>query len=67
MASLPQMFSGELDFQFIDATQGTPLLESGKLRGLAVTSGKRVAGVDLPTFAKKFNNTSFAESVLRKS
>jgi len=24
------------------------------------------AGVDLPTFAKKFNNTSFAESVLRK-
>jgi tripartite-type tricarboxylate transporter receptor subunit TctC len=29
MASLPQMFSGELDFQFIDATQGTPLLQSG--------------------------------------
>ena len=25
MASLSEMFSGELDFQFIDATQGTPL------------------------------------------
>ena len=48
MASLPEMFSGELDFQFIDATQGTPLLQGGKLRGLAVTSGQRVPGVDIP-------------------
>jgi tripartite-type tricarboxylate transporter receptor subunit TctC len=46
------MFSGELDFQFIDATQGTPLLAAGKLRGLAVTSGERVAGVELPTMAE---------------
>jgi tripartite-type tricarboxylate transporter receptor subunit TctC len=52
MASLPEMFSGELDFQFIDATQGTPLLSSGKLRGLAVTSGQRVPGVDMPTMAE---------------
>jgi tripartite-type tricarboxylate transporter receptor subunit TctC len=52
MASLPEMFSGELDFQFIDATQGTPLLASGKLRGLAVTSGQRIAGVDMPTMAE---------------
>src|SRR5262245_43409542 len=42
MASLPEMFSGELDFQFIDATQGTPLLQTGKVRGLAVTAGQRV-------------------------
>jgi tripartite-type tricarboxylate transporter receptor subunit TctC len=52
MASLPEMFSGELDFQFIDATQGTPLMSSGKLRGLAVTAGRRIPGVDIPTMAE---------------
>jgi tripartite-type tricarboxylate transporter receptor subunit TctC len=52
MASLPEMFNGELDFQFMDATQGTPLLKSGKLRGLAVTAGERVRNVDLPTMAE---------------
>src|SRR4051794_26300364 len=35
--------------------------------GVAQQLGFAPAGVDLPTFAKKFNNTSFAESVLRKS
>ena len=59
MASLPEMFSGELDFQFIDATQGTPLLKSEKLRGLAVTSGQRVPGVDLPTMAEAANIPEF--------
>jgi tripartite-type tricarboxylate transporter receptor subunit TctC len=52
MASLPEMFRGEIDFQFIDATQGTPLIQSGKLRALAVTSGQRIPGVDLPTMAE---------------
>jgi len=52
MASLPEMFSGELDFQFIDATQGTPLLAGGKLRGLAITSGQRVPGLALSTMAE---------------
>ena len=52
MASLPEMFSGEIDFQFIDSTAGTPLLQSGKVRGFAVTSGQRVPGVDLPTMAE---------------
>src|SRR5262249_60168131 len=47
-----EMLSGEIDFQFIDATSGTPLLEGGKLRGLAVTTGQRVPGVDLPTMAE---------------
>jgi tripartite-type tricarboxylate transporter receptor subunit TctC len=50
--ALPQMLSGELDFQFIDSTQGTPLLEGGRLRGLAVTSRERVSGVDLPPMAE---------------
>jgi tripartite-type tricarboxylate transporter receptor subunit TctC len=52
MASLPEMFSGEIDFQFIDSTAGTPLMASGKVRGLAVSSGQRVPGVDLPTMAE---------------
>jgi tripartite-type tricarboxylate transporter receptor subunit TctC len=52
VASLSEMLSGEIDFQFIDATSGTPLLEGGKLRGLAVTAGQRVPGVDLPTMAE---------------
>jgi tripartite-type tricarboxylate transporter receptor subunit TctC len=52
MASLPEMFSGEIDFQFIDSTAGTPLRQSGKVRALAVTSGQRVPGVDIPTMAE---------------
>jgi tripartite-type tricarboxylate transporter receptor subunit TctC len=52
VASLPEMFAGEIDFQFIDSTAGTGLLQSGKVRGLAVTSGQRVPGVDLPTMAE---------------
>ena len=52
VASLSEMFSGEIDFQFIDSTAGTPLLEGGKVRGLAVTTGQRVPGVDLPTMAE---------------
>ena len=38
MASLSEMFSGELDFQFIDATAVAPLLESGQA---AWSSGHR--------------------------
>ncbi len=52
MASLGEMFSGELDFQFIDATAGMPLIDGGKLRGLAVTSGQRAPNVDIPTMAE---------------
>jgi tripartite-type tricarboxylate transporter receptor subunit TctC len=59
MASLPEMFSGEIDFQFIDATAGTPLLSAGKLRGLAVTSNTRVPGVDIPTMAEAANIPEF--------
>jgi tripartite-type tricarboxylate transporter receptor subunit TctC len=59
MASLPEMFSGEIDFQFIDSTAGTPLLQGGKVRGLAVSSGQRVPGVDLPTMAEAANIPEF--------
>jgi tripartite-type tricarboxylate transporter receptor subunit TctC len=59
VASLSEMFSGELDFQFMDSTLGTPLRESGKLRALAVTSGQRVPGVDIPTMAEAANIPEF--------
>jgi tripartite-type tricarboxylate transporter receptor subunit TctC len=52
LASLSEMLSGEVDFQFFDSTNGIPLLLGGKLRGLAVTTGQRVPGVDLPTMAE---------------
>ena len=52
MASLSEMFSGELDFQFIDATAGMPLVEGGKLRGLAVTTAQRAPNVDIPPMAE---------------
>ena len=52
VASMSEMFSGEIDFQFIDSTAGTPLLQSGRVRGLAVSAGERVPGVDLPTMAE---------------
>jgi tripartite-type tricarboxylate transporter receptor subunit TctC len=59
MASLGEMFSGALDFQFIDSTQGTVLMRGGKLRGLAITAGERVSGVDLPTMAEAANIPGF--------
>jgi tripartite-type tricarboxylate transporter receptor subunit TctC len=52
MASLPEMFRGELDFQFIDATAGMPLVDGGKLRGLAITSAQRAPNVDIPPMAE---------------
>jgi tripartite-type tricarboxylate transporter receptor subunit TctC len=59
MQSLPQMYSGEIDFQFFDSTQGTVQIRGGKLRGLAITSAKRVAGVDLPPMAEAANIPGF--------
>ncbi len=52
MNSLAEMYSGALDFQFFDSTQGTVQIRGGKLRGLAITAGERVPGVDLPTMAE---------------
>ena len=59
MASLPEMYRGALDFQFIDSTQGTVQIRGGKLRGLAITAGERVPGVDLPTMAEAANIPEF--------
>jgi tripartite-type tricarboxylate transporter receptor subunit TctC len=59
MTSMPEMFSGELDFQFIDSHAGTPLLSGGKLRGLAITAGQRLPGVDIPTMAEAANIPEF--------
>jgi tripartite-type tricarboxylate transporter receptor subunit TctC len=59
MASLSEMFSGELDFQFIDATAGMPLIAGGKLRGLAISAAERAQNVDIPTMAEAANIPGF--------
>ena len=59
MNSLAEMYSGALDFQFFDSTQGTVQIRGGKLRGLAITAGERVPGVDLPTMAEAANIPGF--------
>jgi tripartite-type tricarboxylate transporter receptor subunit TctC len=59
MASLPEMFSGELDFQFIDSHAGTPLMSSGKLRPLALTTRERIPGIDIPPMSEAANIPEF--------
>ncbi len=51
-ATLAEMYSGALDFQFIDATFAATQMRSGKMRGLAITSGQRSSLIDLPTMAE---------------
>ena len=51
-ATLGEMYSGELDFQFMDATLSTMQIRAGKMRGLAITAGKRTSLIDLPTMAE---------------
>ena len=51
-ATLAEMYSGALDFQFIDATFAAAQMRSGKMRGLAITSGQRSSLIDLPTMAE---------------
>jgi tripartite-type tricarboxylate transporter receptor subunit TctC len=43
------LMAGQADFAISNVTVVRPLLTSGKLRALAVTSDKRQAGFDLPT------------------
>ena len=58
-ATLAEMYSGALDFQFIDATFATSQIRAGKLRGLAITSGQRSTLIDLPTMAEAANIPEF--------
>jgi len=58
-ASLAEMYSGALDFQFIDATFASAQIRAGKMRGLAITSGQRSTLIDLPTMAEAANIPEF--------
>jgi tripartite-type tricarboxylate transporter receptor subunit TctC len=58
-ATLSEMYSGALDFQFIDATFGSAQMRAGKLRGLAITAGTRSSLIDLPTMAEAANIPGF--------
>ena len=52
-ATLPEMYSGALDFQFIDANFGTQQLRGGKLRALAIVHPTRSPVFpNLPTIAE---------------
>jgi tripartite-type tricarboxylate transporter receptor subunit TctC len=45
------VLSGEIAFTFSTTAAVIPLLDSGRLRALAVTTAERVAGLDVPTIA----------------
>ena len=54
---LPALFRGDIDFSFTVTTVTLPLIASGKLRALAVTSGNRVKALpDVPTLREVLNN-----------
>jgi len=50
--ALVGLMSGEAQVMFATATSATPHMASGRVRGLAVTSAKRSALVNLPTIAE---------------
>jgi tripartite-type tricarboxylate transporter receptor subunit TctC len=50
---LSELLAGRVDFMFVDLSPAMALVREGRLRGLAVTSSKRVAALpDLPTVAE---------------
>src|SRR5262249_10219254 len=50
--ALVGLMSGEAQIMFATASSATPHIVSGRVRGLAVTSAKRSALVNLPTIAE---------------
>lgn len=54
---LPALYRGDIDFGFTVTTVMLPLIASGKVRALAVTSGRRVKALpDVPTLREVLNN-----------
>ena len=52
-AALPEMQSGQIDYQFIDSVFGLEQIRSGKVRALAVTSAQRSSVLpEIPTMAE---------------
>ena len=50
--ALTDLISGRIQFMSVDMTSAAPYLKSGKIRALAIATGQRVPGVDLPTVAE---------------
>ena len=54
---LPALLRGDIDFSFTVSTVALPMIATGKLRALAVTSGQRVKALpDVPTLREALNN-----------
>lgn len=52
-AALPEMQSGQIDYQFIDSVFGLEAIRSGRVRALAVTSAQRSSVLpEIPTMAE---------------
>jgi tripartite-type tricarboxylate transporter receptor subunit TctC len=50
--AVQSVLGGEIAFTFSTTAAVIPLIESGRLRGLAVTSPQRIAGLNVPTIAE---------------
>ncbi|MDB5773072.1 MAG: hypothetical protein JWM42_3446 [Burkholderia sp.] len=46
------VMSGEVSFMSVEITAAMPHIKAGKLKPIAVASSKRIASIDLPTFAE---------------
>jgi tripartite-type tricarboxylate transporter receptor subunit TctC len=50
--AVQSVLGGEIAFTFSTTAAVIPLIESGRLRALGVTSPQRIAGIDVPTIAE---------------
>ena len=50
--ALADLMAGNLDFVSVEYTAAEPHVKNGKLKALALATGERVAGIDLPTVAE---------------
>jgi tripartite-type tricarboxylate transporter receptor subunit TctC len=50
--ALTDLIAGRIQFMSVDMTSAAPYLKSGRIRALAIATGQRIPGVELPTTAE---------------